>query len=94
MVVLVYTKEEVAELLKVKPSWIARRCSRRMIPFTMLGGQYRFTEEHIQEIIKIHEQKPYVSRNQPSRWAPSPNTPRLVARTPPRLRKLREQGLT
>ncbi|WP_117198500.1 helix-turn-helix domain-containing protein [Nocardiopsis sp. TNDT3] len=92
MVALVYTKEEVAELLKVKPSWIAGRCAARAIPFTMLGGSYRFTDEHIQEIIKIHERGPAVRRTPHRPQAPE-NITRLEPKIPPRLRKRYEESL-
>ncbi|MEB3368057.1 helix-turn-helix domain-containing protein [Saccharopolyspora mangrovi] len=56
-----YTKQEAAQLLKVKVSWLERRCARRQIPFVMLSGQYRFTPEHLAEIVRLNEQPAGVS---------------------------------
>jgi hypothetical protein len=42
----------------VKQSWLERRAAAREIPFTMLGGAYHFTAEHIAEIVRINEQRP------------------------------------
>jgi hypothetical protein len=53
---VLYTKREAAELLRVKVSWLERRCARRQIPFSMLSGQYRFTPEHLTEIVRLNEQ--------------------------------------
>lgn len=54
---VLYTKHEAAELLRVKVSWLERRCARREIPFSMLSGQYRFTPEHLAEIVRLNEQR-------------------------------------
>lgn len=47
-------------MLRVKPSWLERRAAARKIPFTMLGGAYHFTAEHLAEIIRINEHLPTV----------------------------------
>jgi len=52
----IYTKEEAAEILRVKVSWLERRAAARQIPFTMLGGAYRFTDAHLAEIVHLNEQ--------------------------------------
>jgi excisionase family DNA binding protein len=53
-----YTTEEAAEILRVKKSWLERQAAARKIPFTMLGGGYRFTTVHLSAIIRMHEQTP------------------------------------
>jgi excisionase family DNA binding protein len=53
-----YTAAEAAEILKVKQSWLERQAAARKIPFTMLGGTYRFTDSHLAAIIQIHEMMP------------------------------------
>jgi excisionase family DNA binding protein len=53
-----YTTEEAAEILRVKKSWLERQAAARKIPFTMLGGSYRFTSAHLFAIIRMHEQAP------------------------------------
>lgn len=51
----IHTKEEAAEILRVKVSWLERRAAARQIPFTMLGGAYRFTDAHLAEIVRLNE---------------------------------------
>ena len=53
-----YTAEEVAEILRVKKSWLERQAAARKIPFTMLGGSYRFTFAHLAAIVQMHEEAP------------------------------------
>lgn len=76
---VLYTKHEAAELLRVKVSWLERRCARRQIPFSMLSGQYRFTPEHLAEIVRLNEQ----STCAPRRLAePRKRLPRTVRQPP------------
>lgn len=58
--IAVHTLNEAAVILRVKPSWLQRRAAARKIPFTMLGGAYHFTTEHIAEIVKINEKLPAI----------------------------------
>jgi excisionase family DNA binding protein len=61
-----HTAEEAARLLKVKQSWLERQAAARKIPFTMLGGSYRFSDRHIAEIIRLNEVAPgSATRNAP-----------------------------
>ena len=60
--VTVHTLDEAAVILRVKPGWLQRRAAARKIPFTMLGGAYHFTAEHIAEIVRINEKLPVASR--------------------------------
>ena len=65
-----YTAAEAAEILKVKRSWLERQAAARRIPFTMLGGSYRFTAEHLAAIVRQYEQRPVIaSAAEPSRAA-------------------------
>jgi excisionase family DNA binding protein len=54
----VYTAEEAALILRVTKSWLERKAAARKIPFTMLGGSYRFTPTHLASIVRMHEQAP------------------------------------
>jgi hypothetical protein len=74
-------KAEAAALLQVTVSWLERRAAARVIPFTMVGGAYHFTDEHLAEIIRMHEHRP------PSAAVPEPD------QAPPR-RSRRRNGLT
>lgn len=52
---ILHTKEEAAEILRVRVSWLERRAAARKIPFTMLGGCYMFTDDHLAEIVRLNE---------------------------------------
>ena len=57
---IVHTTAEAAVILRVKESWLERQAQLRKIPFTMLGGSYRFTGEHLNEIVRLNEKLPLV----------------------------------
>jgi len=76
---VMHTAEEAARLLKVKRSWLERQAAARKIPFSMLGGSYRFSDRHLAEIVRMNEVAPV---------PPAQETPQL-ART---LRKTRTDG--
>jgi excisionase family DNA binding protein len=69
MTLAVYTLDEAAAILRVKPSWLERQAAARTIPFTMLGGSYRFTADHLAAIVTLHE-------NRPAPRSPSSSEPR------------------
>ena len=75
-----YTAEEAAAILRVKQSWLERQAADRKIPFTMLGGSYRFTSAHLEQIIRLHEQ------------APAPRAPSQPRDTKPRRQVPPEEG--
>lgn len=73
---------------------------RRLIPFTRVGRAYRFTAEHLAEIIRLHEERParayqpVPARAAAKADAPQANAPqnaapttRLRARPPVRARQ-------
>ncbi|WP_369076797.1 helix-turn-helix domain-containing protein [Paractinoplanes rishiriensis] len=60
------TAEEAATILRVRPSWLERQAAKRKIPFSMLGGCYRFTADHLMQIVAIFEASP----DQPSEETP------------------------
>ena len=55
---LLYTADEAALLLRVKPRWLKRQAAARKVPFTMLAGSYRFSARHLEEITRMHEKAP------------------------------------
>ena len=77
MTLTVHTLDEAATILRVKPHWLERQAAARKIPFTMLGGSYRFTSEHLTAIVTLHENRPApVSSLAPERRIQKPrNTP-------------------
>lgn len=52
------TAEQVADLFQCTPSRIKERARRREIPFVMIAGQYRFSHEHLAEIVRIFKTRP------------------------------------
>jgi Helix-turn-helix domain len=87
--VLVYSPEEAATILHCRPSWLKEQARLRRIPFTMIGGAYRFTAEHLAEIVRLGEQAAAVPVRQASRRisAPAgPDAPILQGRPPRRAR--------
>jgi excisionase family DNA binding protein len=54
----VYTVPEAAQVLRVRESWLEREAAARRIPFTMLAGSYRFTGDHLIQILRMHEIRP------------------------------------
>lgn len=65
-----FSPEELATALGCSAWWVRDRARRRLIPFAYVGGAYRFTAEHLAEIIRIHEERPAAAA--PSAEAPVP----------------------
>lgn len=90
-----YTPEEAAARLRCKPSWLRTKAEKREIPFSMIAGQYRFTDDHIAWILDHFEETPRApAQLVPAPAAKSSSKPRtrrsgagsLSARPAPRLR--------
>jgi excisionase family DNA binding protein len=71
----VRTPAEAAAILRVKQSWLERQAAARKIPFTMLGGAYRFTDEHLAEIVRMNEKVPAIREAKASEY--SRRTPQM-----------------
>jgi excisionase family DNA binding protein len=56
--VLLYTPEQAAELLGVKPSWLRRKAAARAVPCTFVGKHLRFSRVDLEAIITAGEQAP------------------------------------
>jgi excisionase family DNA binding protein len=56
--IVVYTADEAAKILRVKKSWLERQAAARKIPFSMLGGGYRFTDADLSDILQINKRSP------------------------------------
>ncbi|MEU4617492.1 helix-turn-helix domain-containing protein [Streptomyces umbrinus] len=93
-----YVPEEVAAVLGCSAWWVKDRARRRLIPFTRVGRAYRFTGEHLAEIIRMNETRPASPQQHSAARAPKPPTlrlsppaavptARLRARSPRRARK-------
>ncbi|GAA0496509.1 hypothetical protein GCM10010361_72490 [Streptomyces olivaceiscleroticus] len=53
-----YPASEVAEVLGCSEWWVKEQARRRRIPFIRSGSGYRFTRDHVQEILCILEERP------------------------------------
>ena len=53
-----YRPAEVAELLGCSEWWVKEQARKRRIPYSRIGGSYRFTAEHVTEIVRLHEVQP------------------------------------
>ncbi|WP_327290343.1 helix-turn-helix domain-containing protein [Streptomyces sp. NBC_01198] len=94
-----YRPEDLAHVLGCSAWWVQDRARRRLIPFTRVGRAYRFTAEHLAEIIRLNEERPAriptpdVAAQRPvpqppvSRAAHPVQVERLRARSPRRLRR-------
>ncbi|WP_078862194.1 helix-turn-helix domain-containing protein [Streptomyces sp. NRRL F-5123] len=91
-----YRPEDIADVLGCSAWWVQDRARRRLIPFTRVGRAYRFTAEHLAEIIRLNEERP-ARKPEPGVAAPRPvsrrpvcppvQPERLRARSPRRLRR-------
>lgn len=80
-----HTTEEAAQILRVRKSWLERQAAGRRIPFTMLGGSYRFTDDHLADIVRIHEHLPVADTTPESAPAPQrARRPRTRLEVPPK----------
>jgi excisionase family DNA binding protein len=59
---LLYTPEQAADLLGVKPSWLRRKAAARAVPCTFVGKHLRFSRTDLETII--------ADGAHPARWAP------------------------
>ncbi|HEX6682619.1 MAG TPA: helix-turn-helix domain-containing protein [Candidatus Limnocylindrales bacterium] len=66
---------EVAELLRCSEWWVKEQARRGRIPHSRIGGGYRFTDEHVAEIVRIFEHRP---GDQPA----APPAPRRAVQRP------------
>lgn len=54
----VYLPCDVAKALHCSEWWVKEQARRGRIPFSRVGGRYRFTAEHFAEIMRIFESRP------------------------------------
>lgn len=50
---LLYTAEEAATILRVRPSWLRRKASARAIPCRFIGKHLRFSFSDLEEIAGV-----------------------------------------
>jgi len=61
---VLYTPEQAAKMLQVRPSWLRRRAAARAVPCRFLGKHLRFAKQDIEEIA--------TASRRPTRNAPEP----------------------
>jgi excisionase family DNA binding protein len=49
---------EIAEALGCSEWWVKEQARQKRIPFTRIGGAYRFTAQHATEIVVLFEERP------------------------------------
>jgi hypothetical protein len=90
-----YSPAEVARALGCSEWWVKEQARNRRIPFSWIGGSYRFTAGHLLEIVKAFEVRPVpaapstssVDRTPRRRpYRPAAAATRLQARPPRRSR--------
>jgi Helix-turn-helix domain len=92
----IYLPCDVAKALHCSEWWVKEQARRGRIPFSKLGGRYRFTAEHFAEIMRIFESRPAESGSTAPASAPAQRrqatqvtapVSRLKARTPRRAQR-------
>jgi excisionase family DNA binding protein len=53
---LLFTPEQAARLLEVKPSWLRRKAAARAIPCTFIGKHLRFSRADLDAIVAAGRQ--------------------------------------
>ncbi|MGW2599254.1 DNA-binding protein [Streptomyces klenkii] len=53
-----FTPAEVAVAIGCSDWWVKEQARKHRVPFTRLGGAYRFTADHFAEIIRLFEERP------------------------------------
>jgi hypothetical protein len=93
-----HTPEDLAAMLGRSRWWVCEQCRRGRFPSIKPGGSYRFTDQHVDEILAILEQAPAAAIRKgrgraakpkhisPARSSGATSAVRLEAR-PPRRRR-------
>jgi hypothetical protein len=87
-------------MLRCSEWWVKEQARKRRIPFAWIGGSYRFTDDHVAEIVSLFEVRPAAlgpdagpARRRDARPARE-STARLTARRPRRARRADQQPPT
>lgn len=81
---ILISKHQLAELLgeDFKVSWVEDKCRTRQIPHLLIGGRYAFTEQHVAEILRMHERRPETEQPAPASVPMAPQRRTRAARAP------------
>lgn len=86
----VYEPAEASAILRVTESWLREQAYRRRVRHLLIGGQIRFTGDHLREIADLYERGPEdrpsaLPRRRPRPTVqPTPGVVQLTARRPRR----------
>lgn len=58
--VVLYTPEQAAAMLQIRPSWLRRRAAARAVPCRFLGKHLRFARDDIDQIAEASKQTPRI----------------------------------
>jgi hypothetical protein len=50
--------EDLAAMLGRSKWWVCEQCRHRRFPFVNSGGSYRFTDQHVEQILTLLEEAP------------------------------------
>ncbi|MFD8998606.1 helix-turn-helix domain-containing protein [Streptomyces abikoensis] len=78
-----YHPSEIADALGCSEWWVKEQARQHRIPFTRLGGAYRFTAEHFAGIIRLFEEGPPKSAEPARGGSVSSKPPRPAEIAPP-----------
>jgi hypothetical protein len=93
----VYLPRDIAKALHCSEWWVKEQARKGVIPFSKVGGSYRFSADHFDEIMRIFEKRPseparvatdaVPASRRPARTMPAEPVAKLTARTPRRAQK-------
>jgi hypothetical protein len=99
---ILYLPRDVARILKCSEWWVKEQARKRRIPFCWIGGGYRFTPDHLAEIVRVFERKTadaevvsmqtHRARRSGTARQPTNESAQLTARIPRRARKAKDTG--
>ena len=78
-----YRPAEAAKMLHCSEWWLKEQARKRRVPFSWIGGSYRFTSEHIAEIVRIFEVRPDARHLDTTSTNPTRRAQQAVPRTAP-----------
>jgi len=55
---VVFTVEQAAAMLQVRPSWLVRKAAQRAVPCTFIGRRLRFTRADLDAIVAAGRTEP------------------------------------
>ncbi len=89
---VLHSAADVARMLGCSEWWVKEQARKRRIPYSFIGGSYRFTDGHVAEIVRLFEVRPadgsesVAIPRQRSAQRANETTHRLTARTTRRTR--------